>query len=355
MIEVAIAKRLGTFALDVAFEAGPGVTALFGRSGSGKSTIVKAIAGLVHPDSGRIRIGDTILFDAPSKVAVAAERRSTGVVFQDGRLFPHLTVRENLLYGFNRATGAKPIDLATVTDVLGIETLLARKPATLSGGERQRVAVGRALLAQPQLLLMDEPLAALDAARKEEVLPYLEDINERFAIPIIYVTHDADEVLRLASDVVLLADGRVAAAGALGDLTQRLDLPPEAEALGSGTILRGTVERHDDTHGLTLVTTPAGTFKLPRQTRDVGARIAIRVAARDVALALARPPMISVQNMFDAVVERIAPKGPHVVRIALKTGDAYLLAEITAEAASRLELAPGRSAVALVKSVALAR
>jgi len=354
MIEVDIAKRLGSFELKAAFAAGAGVTALFGRSGSGKSTIVKAIAGLVRPDRGRIKIGETVLFDNAQRIDVSAEARRAGVVFQDGRLFPHLNVKQNLLYGFVRAKGAKAIALDDVARVLGIEALLERKPATLSGGERQRVAVGRALLAQPRVLLMDEPLASLDEARKAEVLPYLEELNARFVIPIIYVTHDADEVLRLASDVVLLAGGAVAASGPLGDVTSRLDLPAEAEALGLGAVLKGRVEAHDSARGLTLVATSVGGFKLPRQGRAIGARIAIRVAARDVALALAKPEGISVQNMFDAVVAELRPAGDHVMRLALDAGEGRLVAEITADAAHRLALAPGARVVALVKSVALA-
>jgi len=355
MIEIDIAKRLGQFALDVSFSAGGGVTALFGRSGAGKSTIVKAIAGLVRPERGRVRIGDEVLFDAARRVDVPAEKRRAGVVFQDGRLFPHLSVKQNLLYGFARAVGAKAIDVESVIGVLGIENLLDRRPANLSGGERQRVAVGRALLAQPRVLLMDEPLAALDDARKAEVLPYLEDLNARFGIPIIYVTHDADEVLRLASDVVLLADGKVAASGALGDVTSRLDLPPEAEALGLGAIFEGRIEAHDEARGLSTVATAAGAFKLPLQKRAVGARVAIRVAARDVALALERPTAISVQNMFDAVVDEMRAAAPHVVRLALTAGQGRLVAEVTADAVQRLKLSPGAKVVALVKSVALAR
>jgi molybdate transport system ATP-binding protein len=355
MIEIDIAKRLDAFALDVAFKAGGGVTALFGRSGAGKSTMVKAIAGLVRPDRGRIKIGETVLFDSALGVNVPAQRRRAGVVFQDGRLFPHLTVQQNLLYGFSRARDERRIDAESVIGVLGVEALLARRPVTLSGGERQRVAVGRALLAQPRVLLMDEPLASLDAMRKAEVLPYLEALNARFGIPIIYVTHDADEVLRLASDVVLLANGKAMMAGPLGAVTSRLDLPAEAETLGLGAILDGRVESHDAARGLTVVATPAGAFRLPLLQRDVGARVAIRVAARDVSIALARPDAISVQNMFDVVVEEARAPAPHVARLALKAGEGRLVAELTADAVARLQLAPGAKAVALVKSVALAR
>jgi molybdate transport system ATP-binding protein len=204
-------------------------------------------------------------------------------------------------------------------------------------------------------LLMDEPLASLDAARKADVLPYLEEINERFQIPVIYVTHDADEVLRLASDVVLLGNGTVASAGALGELTGRLDLPPEAESLGLGAVLAGRIELHDAQAGLTYVATPAGVFKVPLLERPAGARVALRVAARDVALALTRPEAISVQNMFDTMVEEVRNHTPHIARLALRSGTGRLVAELTADAVQRLKLAPGAKVVALVKSVALAR
>ena len=354
MISVDIAKRLDNFALNVAFEAGDGVTALFGRSGAGKSTIVKAIAGLIRPERGRIQIGDVMLFNSARRVNVPAQRRRAGVVFQDGRLFPHLSVKQNLLYGFARAKGERAIDAASVIRMLGIEALLERKPVTLSGGERQRVAVGRALLAQPRVLLMDEPLASLDAARKDEVLPYLEELNARFRIPIIYVTHDADEVLRLASDVVLLANGTVAASGALGAVTSRLDLPAEAEALGLGAILDGQVESHDGARGLSVVATPVGAFRLPLLAREVGARVAIRVAARDVAIALERPTAISVQNMFDCVIAELRIDA-YVARLALRAGQGTLLAELTRDGVQRLNLSPGSKVVALIKSVAIAR
>ena len=353
MIDVAIEKRLGTFTLNAAFASGAGVTALFGRSGSGKSSIVKAIAGLLKPDRGRIRVGETVLFDASTNMP--AERRRAGVVFQDGRLFPHLTVEGNLLYGFNRAGGEKPIALEPVVDVLGIAPLLQRRPATLSGGERQRVAIGRALLAQPRVLLMDEPLASLDAARKREVLPYLGTLNARFQIPIVYVTHDADEVLELASDVVLVGEGRVVAQGSLADVTSRLDLPPEAEALGLGAILEGTIEAHDAARGLSTIATAAGAFKLPLIGREAGARISIRIAARDVALALAKPEAISVQNILPVTVAEMRRVTPHAVRLSLSAGRARLLAEITEDARARLALEPGANAFALIKSVALAR
>jgi molybdate transport system ATP-binding protein len=353
VIEVAIQKQLGVFQLDAQFAGGGGVTALFGRSGSGKSTIVKAIAGLIKPDHGRIAVNGEILFDGA--INLAAEKRRAGVVFQDGRLFPHLTVRDNLLFGFRRAGPDRKIAFDDVVEVLGLSHFLASRPVTLSGGERQRVAVGRALLSQPRLLLMDEPLASLDRQRKKEVLPFLTQLNTRFGIPILYVTHDVDEVLELARDVVLIADGRTVAQGPLSAITSRLDLPPEAEALGLGAILAGTISAHDSGRGLTTLETPAGFIKLALIDRPLAETVSIRIAARDVALALTEPSGISVQNVLPATVQEVRAVSPSIVRLALAAGSGRLLAEITEDARARLQLEPGVNVFALIKSVALAR
>ena len=355
MIEVDIKKRLSSFSLDASFKGGEGVTSLFGRSGAGKSTIVKAIAGLVRPDAGFIRVGDTTFFDRAKRINLPVHRRRVGMVFQDGRLFPHLTVRQNLLYGFARARGEKRIALDTVVGVLDIAPLLERRPVALSGGERQRVALGRALLAQPRLLLMDEPLASLDDARKAELLPYFERLNTEFGIPMLYVSHDADEVVRLASDVVLLEQGRVIAAGPLGEVTARLELPAGAEGFGSGVVLECQVERHDRDAGLTVLSSALGPVKVALMDRLQGSRLSIRIAARDVALALEVPANISVQNVFPGTVVEMGQFPGHIVRLKLAVGSGFLLSEVTADAARRLGLAPGLKAVALVKSVAIGR
>jgi molybdate transport system ATP-binding protein len=355
VIEVDIRKRLGSFALDARFSGGEGVTALFGRSGTGKTTIVKAIAGLVRPDSGSIRIGDREFFNAARRIDVPAHRRRVGVVFQDGRLFPHLSVRENLLYGDARAPGEKRITLDAVTSVLGISSHLGRRPVALSGGERQRVAVGRALLSQPQLLLMDEPLVSLDEARKAEILPYFERLNSEFGIPILYVSHAVEEVMRLASDVVLLDEGRVAAEGSLAELTSRIDLPEAAEALGSGAIVEARVEGHEAPRGLTRLATALGPIVVPLLERAPGSRLSIRIAARDVALALERPARISVQNIFEGTVAELRPVAGPIVRLRLSVGGGMLLSEVTADAVNRLDLKGGSRVVALVKSVAIGR
>ena len=237
MLDVALRKRLGSFVLDAAFAAPTdGVTALFGSSGAGKSTIVHAIAGLTRPDSGHIRVGDRTLYDAAAGIEQPPRRRRIGYVFQEARLFPHMRVRDNLMYGYRRAPkGDRRIELDAVVELLGIEALLARRPLTLSGGERQRVALGRALLAQPRLLLMDEPMAALDVGRKAEILPYIERLRDELRLPIVYVSHSVEEVARLADTVVVLEQGKVAAAGAIADVMARTRSVPPRQPVRGGS------------------------------------------------------------------------------------------------------------------------
>lgn len=226
MIDIKLKRKQGRFTVNAYFKgAATGVTALFGPSGAGKTSIVNMVAGLMKPDAGRIVINEDCLFDSARRIDRPPEKRRIGYVFQDGRLFPHLTVRSNLTYGMRRIpAGRRFVTLDEVVDLLGIGALLKRRPATLSGGEKQRVAIGRALLTSPALLLMDEPLASLDAARKAEVLPFITRLSNRFSIPILYVSHDLDEILSLSSHLVILENGRVAATGTLAELASRPEL-----------------------------------------------------------------------------------------------------------------------------------
>jgi molybdate transport system ATP-binding protein len=253
MLDVAIRTRLGNFTVDAAFVAPtPGVTALFGRSGAGKTSIVRALAGLTRPEAGHIRIGETVFFDSERGVDLPAERRRVGYVFQDARLFPHLTVADNLRYGWRRApAGDRPIPFDAVVPLLGIGGLLDRRTHMLSGGEKQRVAIGRALLSQPRLLLMDEPLASLDAERKAEVLPYIERLRDELALAVVYVSHAHDEVERLARTLIVLESGRVAAAGTIGELTGRLDVRGISDRGDAATVIDATVLAQDDARRLT--------------------------------------------------------------------------------------------------------
>jgi molybdate transport system ATP-binding protein len=354
-LEVAVRKRLGDFALDATFTSSGKVTALFGRSGAGKTTLVNVMAGLLEPDSGRIAIDGTALVDTEHRIFLPVHKRRVGYVFQEGRLFPHLSVRSNLLYGCRAGEPARGESLRHIVELLGIADLLGRRPATLSGGEKQRVAVGRALLAEPRLLLLDEPLAALDEERKAEILPYLERLTQEAGLPIVYVSHAIDEVAQLADTVVLLSEGKVAATGAVNDVLSRLDLPDIADRLDAGTVLTATVRANDQAEGVTRLDHPAGTIMLPLTREAIGTKVRFRVRARDVAIAIGDPGRISIRNRLAATITEIAAMPGGAVDVKLDAGGEPLVARITQDAAHELELAPGKAVIALIKSAALDR
>ncbi len=351
-----IEHRLGNFQLDVHFKAGEGLIALFGRSGAGKSTIVNVIAGLIRPDQGRVEIDGVTLLDTRQDIFVPRHKRRLGYVFQEGRLFPHLTVRQNLLYGqWFSAQGEDRGNLDRVVGLLGIESLLDRRPARLSGGEKQRVAIGRALLASPRLLLMDEPLASLDEERKAEILPYIERLRDQSKVPIVYVSHSIAEVVRLASTVVLLSDGTVAAVGPTVDIMQRLDLFPLTGRAEAGAVIEATVERHDERFGLTELTSRAGRWRLSRLDAPVGARLRLRVRAREVMLAKSAPQDLSALNILPGIVSEMRGGEGAIVEVRLDCNGDALIARLTRYSAERLGIAVGAQVYALIKSVALDR
>lgn len=350
--DIAIKHLQGAFRLEAAFRFdAPGVTALFGHSGAGKSSIIHAIAGLVRPDEGRITVDGETLLDTAKDIFVPAHQRRMGVMFQDARLFPHMNVEANLLFGARRAkekVGKSETD--GVVTLLGLEKLLERKPRTLSGGERSRVALGRALLMRPRALLLDEPLAALDAARKNEILPYLERVRDEAKIPILYVSHSMDEVARLADRVIVLHDGKVMAEGSLFDVTSNLDLIGGGAQL-PGSILEAIVARHDETHALTELRVSHETLVVPALKQAIGERVRVRIDAADVMLALARPEGISANNVLAAIIAEVrAGEGPYE-DVLLNVGDARLTARITRRSAERLKLAAGQEIFAVIKSV----
>jgi molybdate transport system ATP-binding protein len=276
-------------------------------------------------------------------------------VFQDARLFPHLSVETNLRYGLRRAPrDAEGPGLEEVVALLGIAYLLPRRPAALSGGERQRVALGRALLARPRLLLMDEPLAALDSPRRAEVLPYLARARDRLRTPILYVTHAMEEVDRLADHLVLMEAGRVLAEGTPEALSTRTDLPLLAARRDAGAVIACTVLGHDPARGLTRLGFPGGELRVPLREEPEGAALRVRVRARDVSVATEAPRGLSVQNILHATLEAIEPGPPHEAVLRLRAGEATLLARVTADAVARLALRPGQPLWALVKSAAFA-
>ena len=311
MLEVAAAGKFGSFALDVHFSVAPGgITALFGRSGAGKTSTVNVIAGLRRPDSGRIVLDGQTLFDSDSGVDVPPERRRIGYVFQEGRLFPHMTVAANLRYGMRRtAATERRIDFDHIVALLGLSDLLGRHPARLSGGEKQRVAIGRALLTCPRLLLIDEPLASLDAQRKGEILPFIYRLRDDLNIPVVYVSHLMEEIVRLADTVVLLSDGHVAAEGPLDEVMSRLDVRPLTGRYEAGAVITATVSGKDEVFDLTHLDFAGGTIFVPQLDVAAGRTIRVRIRARDVSLAVSPPAGISILNVFPcaAISETNAP------------------------------------------------
>jgi molybdate transport system ATP-binding protein len=355
MLEVALRHRYGRsgFALDASFTApAAGVTALFGPSGCGKSSILAAVAGLLRPDAGRVALAGEALLDTARGIFTAPERRRFAMVFQDARLFPHLSVATNLRYGLRRApVQATGPGFEEVVALLGLEHVLARRPGRLSGGERQRVALGRALLARPRLLLMDEPLAALDAARRAEVLPFLARLRDAAAIPILYVTHALDEVDALADQMVLLAEGRVLAQGPVEALAARTDLPLAARR-DAGALLTCRIAAHDQARGLTQLDFPGGRFAVPLRAEPIGSQARIRLRARDVAVATEPPRGISTQNVLAAQLVSVgdAASSPEVF-LQLALGPSIILARVTRDSIARLGLRPGLAVWAVIKAV----
>ena len=353
MLSVAVAHHFGEFSLDAAFDSPGGLTAIFGRSGAGKTSLINAIAGLFRPERARIVIDGEVLTDTGRGIFVPARRRRIGYVFQEGRLFPHLTVRQNLLYGrwFAPRTD-RPGDVDAIVDLLGVGPLLARRPASLSGGEKQRVAIGRALLSDPRLLVMDEPLASLDEARKAEILPYIERLRDQVGVPIVYVSHAVAEVTRLATTMVVLNEGRVAAAGPTAAIMGRIDLFPLTGRAEAGAILATRVAEHDLTFGLTTLRAAAGILRVPRLDLPLGAALRVRIRARDVMIGLAPPVGLSALNVLPGTVAEIGQAHGPIIDIRLDCGGEPLIARLTRRSVESLGLAPGRPVYAVIKSIA---
>lgn len=354
MIDVDIEERLGSFHLDVRFSADAPIVGLFGRSGAGKTSVVNAIAGIGSPTRGLIRVNDHILFDSAQDIDLPLEQRRIGYVFQDALLFPHLDVASNLLYGQRRrAASERFIEQNRVVDLLGLQALLHRKPRALSGGEKQRVAIGRALLAQPRILLMDEPLAALDVPRKVEILDYIERLRDEVSIPIVYVSHAVAEITRLADVVVVLSEGRCLAVGAVEDVMGRLDLRPATDRYESGSWIDTRVASHDTNDALTTLAFEGGELVVPTVDAAVGERVRVRIRARDVSLALRRPEKLSILNVLGGRVALIRDEDGPVVEVRVAVGTALLAARITRRSLTELRIGVGQDIYALVKAVSL--
>jgi molybdate transport system ATP-binding protein len=341
------------FALNVDLQLpGRGVTALFGPSGCGKTTLLRCIAGLEHA-SGSLMVNEHLWQDATH--FVPTHQRAIGYVFQEASLFPHLSVRGNLQYGMKRASSNGNAAIDPIIDLLGIRALLDRKPDGLSGGERQRVAIARALAVDPKLLLMDEPLAALDLKRKQEILPYLDRLQATLEIPILYVTHSPDEVVRLAHHLVVMDAGRVVASGELANTLSQLDLPVK---LGqeAGVVIEAVVGSIESQWHLTRMDFDGGSVWIRDPGLALGAKARVRILASDISLAREQPGKSSIQNVLQGQIDAMRDdEHPGLVLVRVKVGETALLARVTKRAVSELALKPGDTVWTQVKSVALAR
>ena len=348
-LAVSVSIQKGGFSLTVDDSiALQGITGVFGASGSGKTTLLRIISGLERGALGKIIFGDSVWQDETSYMPT--HDRQIGYVFQEGRLFPHLNVGENLKFAVAHTKSRGAVNLSDVVDVLDLETLLERNPVSLSGGEQQRVAIGRALLTSPQILLMDEPLSSLDVGRKREIIRYIEQLPGAFNLPILYVTHSLDEVTRLANRLLLLDNGRVVGHGDLGDILERVDLWSTTGRLEAGSVLEARVQHH--ANGMTRVAFDDQTLQIPEIDAEIGTNVRLRIHARDVVIATEHPRHLSIRNILPAHIARIDLDASVYAELLLEIGSRHLRARITREALRELGLEQGRSCYALIKSVA---
>ncbi len=354
MIEVDVARRVGSFDLRVGFANSEGITALFGRSGSGKSLTLSLVAGLARPDHGRVTLDGVPLVDTETRTFVPKHRRRIGVVFQDSLLFPHLSVRHNLLFGrWFAPPQDRTIRFDQVVETLGVGHLLTRRPGLLSGGEKQRIAIGRALLSCPKLLLFDEPLASLDLERKLEILPLIEHVRDEFRVPIVYVSHAMEEVVRLASTVVRLEAGKVEAIGPPGEIFGSLAAATAENRFDRSSVLTMKVRGKNDAYGLTELVHPAGTVWLAGPAGIVGGTVRIIVKATDVVLSVDPPHHLSVRSSLSGTIDAVQENGPLATISMILDGDGHLFAMTTRHARDELDLVLGKRVYALIKTTAL--
>jgi molybdate transport system ATP-binding protein len=353
---VDVIRRLGSFALEARFASEGKLTAFFGPSGSGKTSLLNIIAGIAHPDQGSIVLNGRTLVDTSRGIFVPKHRRRFGYVFQEARLFPHLTVRQNLLYGqWFTPHPERTIGVEQVLHLLNIQHLLDRRPGALSGGEKQRIAIGRALLTSPHLLLMDEPLASLDESLKEEILPFIERLRDEAQVPIVYVSHSLSEVARLATTVVLIKDGRVVGVGPPTEVLGRREMQTADPTADAGALIEATVSGHDDAFGLTTIRCKAGTLYAPQLSLPVGVPIRLRIRARDVMIATSRPDTLSALNVLPGRVTGVERMGDGLAEITLDCSGIRLTARLTLKSIDSLSLTPGRDLYAVIKAVSLDR
>lgn len=356
MLSVNITKAFGSFRLETQFEVEEGsITAIFGKSGAGKTSTINAIAGLTRPDVGVIQIGNTTLFDQNLKINLPIYKRQIGYVFQDDRLFPHMTVRNNLIYGTpkNRDV-ANSLNLTDITVLLELAPLLERRPKTLSGGEKQRVAIGRALLSNPKLLLMDEPLASIDVQHRFEILPFIQRVREKTGITIIYVTHALEEVIFIADQIILLSEGQVTAQGTVEEIMSRLDLHPMTSRFDAGAVISATYSGYDREFDLGELSFDGGTLRIAGLNAEIGIHLRAHIRARDVSLMLDKPKDTSVLNVFKGeLIEIRHEEGPQL-DLLINIGTP-LIARITRKSLNDLNLDIGSKVYAMIKAVAIDR
>ena len=356
MLSVNITKAFGSFRLETQFEVEEGsITAIFGKSGAGKTSTINAIAGLTRPDVGVIQIGNTTLFDQNLKINLPIYKRQIGYVFQDDRLFPHMTVRNNLIYGTPKTRDvANSLNLTDITGLLELAPLLERRPRTLSGGEKQRVAIGRALLSNPKLLLMDEPLASIDVQHRFEILPFIQRVREKTGITIIYVTHALEEVIFIADQIILLSEGQVTAQGTVEEIMSRLDLHPMTSRFDAGAVISATYSGYDREFDLGELSFDGGTLRIAGLNAEIGIHLRAHIRARDVSLMLDKPKDTSVLNVFKGeLIEIRHEEGPQL-DLLINIGTP-LIARITRKSLNDLNLNIGSKVYAMIKSVAIDR
>ncbi|MDI1232293.1 MAG: molybdenum ABC transporter ATP-binding protein [Methylobacter sp.] len=342
----------GDFTLDVDLKLpGTGITVLFGHSGSGKTTLLRCIAGLQHAPQGKLEINGTVWQDSERKLFLPTHKRPLGYVFQEANLFPHLTVQDNLHYGLKRIKqNSGTVKLEHAVELLGIGHLMERMPERLSGGERQRVAIARALALNPEILLMDEPLASLDFKRKQEILPFLSRLHQQLDIPVLYVTHSQQEVAQLADTLVIMEDGRALASGPLSETQSRLDVPL-AQEREAATVWQATIAEHETDYHLTRVAFTGGSLSLPAVDAEIGTALRVQIYARDVSIALEAPTATSILNVLPATITGIADSRDGQSVIRFQVGDQALLAHITRKSALMLDLQIGMAVYVQIKGI----
>ena len=356
MLSVNITQAFGSFRLETQFEVEEGsITAIFGKSGAGKTSTINAIAGLTRPDVGVIQIGNTTLFDQNLRINLPIYKRQIGYVFQDDRLFPHMTVRNNLIYGTpkNRDV-ANSLNLTDITGLLELAPLLERRPRTLSGGEKQRVAIGRALLSNPKLLLMDEPLASIDVQHRFEILPFIQRVREKTGITIIYVTHALEEVIFIADQIILLSEGQVTAQGTVEEIMSRLDLHPMTSRFDAGAVISAIYSGYDREFDLGELSFDGGTLRIAGLNAEIGIHLRAHIRARDVSLMLDKPKDTSVLNVFKGELIEIRHEDGPQLDLLINIGTP-LIARITRKSLNDLNLEIGSKVYAMIKAVAIDR